>query len=87
MSEVSISDARSRLSDVVERARLAPVYITRRNRPVAVVVDVHVLNGLLEDAEELADIRAVDDAWAETERLAETSIPWEHVKRDLGLIP
>lgn len=40
---------------------------------------------LLEDAQEPADIRAVDEAWEETERLRDTPIPWEDVKRDLGL--
>ena len=63
------------------------VYLTRRNRPVAAVIDSAQLEQLLEDAEELADIRAVDSAWKETERLSETPIPWEDVKRDLGLMP
>lgn len=36
-------------------------------------------------SQELAHIRAVDAAWEETERLGETPVPWEDVKRDLGL--
>lgn len=87
MSEVAITDARGRLAAIVDEAQRAPVYLTRRHRQVAAVVDADTLRQLLEDAEELADIRAVDDAWAETERLAETPIPWEDVKRDLGLMP
>ncbi len=63
------------------------MYLTRRNRPVAAVVDSQQLEQLLADAEELADIRAVDAAWEETERLKETAIPWEDVKRELGLAP
>lgn len=86
MSEVAISDARGRLASIIDEARKEPVYLTRRNRPVAAVVDSAVLERLLEDAEELADIRAVDEAWEETERLQETPIPWEDVKRDLGLM-
>jgi hypothetical protein len=58
-----------------------------RNRPVAAVVDAAQLRQLLEDAEELADIRAVDSAWDETEELGETPVPWDDVKRDLGLVP
>lgn len=59
--------------------------LTRRDHAVAAIVDAEQLRQLLEDAEELADIRAVDAAWEETERLRETPIPWEDVKRDLGL--
>lgn len=87
MSEVTITDARGRLSALVDEAHRAhePVYLTRRDRAVAAIVDADQLRQLLEDAEELADIRAVDTAWEETERLGETPIPWEDVKRDLGL--
>lgn len=86
MSEVTITDARGRLSALVDEARAhEPVYLTRRDRAVAAIVDADQLRQLLEDAEELADIRAVDTAWEETERLGETPIPWEDVKRDLGL--
>jgi prevent-host-death family protein len=85
MTEVAITDARGRLASIIDTARLEPVYLTRRNRPVAAIIDSDQLGRLLEDAEELADIRAVDAAWEETERLAETPIPWEDVKRDLGL--
>lgn len=85
MSEVAITEARGRLASIIDDARRGPVYLTRRNRPVAAVVDAEVFAHLLEDAEELADIRAVDEAWAETERLGETPVPWDEVKRDLGL--
>ncbi|MBQ3360251.1 MAG: type II toxin-antitoxin system Phd/YefM family antitoxin [Microbacterium sp.] len=85
MSEIAITEARGRLASIVDEARTAPVYLTRRRRPVAAVVDPSQLAQLLEDAEELADIRAVDAAWEETQRLDETPIPWDEVKRELGL--
>ena len=85
MSEIAITEARDTLASVVDDARREPVYLTRRNRIVAAIVDADMLQRLLEDAEELADIRAVDEAWAETERLGETPVPWEEVKRELGL--
>lgn len=85
MSEVPITEARGRLSSIVDEAHRAPVYLMRRERAVAAVVDVDQLRRLQEEAEELADIRAVDAAWEESERLHETPIPWEDVKRDLGL--
>lgn len=70
---------RRKYTDWTEQAAL------RRSLPVAAIVDASLLERLLEDAEELADIRAVDEAWDETERLSETPIPWDDVKRDLGL--
>ena len=85
MSQVAITDARGRLASIIDEARSEPVYLTRRSLPVAAIVDASLLERLLEDAEELADIRAVDEAWDETERLGETPIPWDDVKRDLGL--
>ncbi|MFT4050980.1 MAG: type II toxin-antitoxin system Phd/YefM family antitoxin [Microbacterium sp.] len=87
MNKVAITDARSRLATIIDEARREPVYLTRRDRPVAAVIDSGQLDGLIADAEELADIRAVDAAWDETERLGETPIPWDDVKRDLGLVP
>lgn len=86
MTEIAITDARGRLASIIDAARREPVYLTRRNRPVAAIIDTDQLSRLIEDAEELADIRAVDAAWEETERLGETPIPWEDVKSDLGLL-
>jgi prevent-host-death family protein len=85
MTEIAITDARGRLASIIDTAKRGPVYLTRRNRPVAAIIDTDLLNKLIEDSEELADIRAVDAAWEETARLSETPIPWEEVKRDLGL--
>lgn len=86
MSEIAISQARGSLASVVDAARKGPVYLTRRDKPVAAVVDADQLQSLMDDAEELADIRAVDFAWAEAERLGEVPIPWAEAKRDLGLV-
>ncbi|MGC4173990.1 hypothetical protein [Demequina sp.] len=41
--------------------------------------------GDTEQDEEFQDVRAVDAAWQETARLGEEPIPWEDVKRALGL--
>ncbi|GAB2829561.1 hypothetical protein GCM10027022_20660 [Alpinimonas psychrophila] len=85
MSEITITAARGKLSALVDAARREPVFLTRRNRAVAAIVDADQLQSLIDDAEELADIRAVDEAWSETKRLGEVPVPWEEVKRDLGL--
>ena len=87
MSEMSVSEARARLADVVDEARVAhdPVFLTRRGRRIAAVVDADQLTQLLEDAEDLADIQAAAEARAEMAETGEAAIPWSQVKVDLGL--
>lgn len=86
MSEMTVTEARARLADVVDEARVAhgPVYLTRRGRRVAAVVDAEVLRQLLEDAEDYADIKAAAEARAEI-AAGEIALPWDEVKADLGL--
>ena len=86
MSEMTVSEARARLADVVDGARIAhdPVYLTRRGRRVAAVIDAEQLQQLLEDAEDYADIKAAAKARAELSA-GEAAIPWDQVKADLGL--
>ncbi|WP_018134002.1 type II toxin-antitoxin system Phd/YefM family antitoxin [Acaricomes phytoseiuli] len=85
-ADISVSDARTKLSHVVERARVdhEPVYLTNRGRRVAAIIDAADLERLIELAEDAVDIQAVREA---RERLAagEETIPWEQVKADLGL--
>jgi antitoxin Phd len=87
MSEMPVTDARARLADVVDQARVEhdPVYLTRRGRRIAAIVDADQLDQLIEAAEDLADIRAAHEARAEMARTGEAPIPWEEVKADLGL--
>jgi prevent-host-death family protein len=87
MSERTVSEARARLADVVDEARVAhdPVYLTRRGRRVAAVIDADQLDDLLEAAEDLEDMRLAAAARAEMAESGESPIPWEEVKADLGL--
>lgn len=86
MSELTVTEARARLADVVDEARVAhdPVYLTRRGRRVAAVIDADDLQRLIEAAEDLADLQSLRDARDELEDPAVTAIPWEQVKVDLG---
>ena len=86
MSEVTVSEARARLADVVDQARVAhdPVFLTRRGRRVAAVIDADDLQRLIEAAEDLADVEAAKAARAEMAS-GEAGIPWHEVKADLGL--
>lgn len=86
MTEMTVSDARARLADVVDAARVRhdPVYLTRRGQRVAAVIDADDLDRLIVAAEELADLEAARAARAEIAE-GERAIPWEQVKADLGL--
>lgn len=83
---MTLTDARARLADVVDAARVEhdPVFLTRRGRRVAAVIDAEDLERLIEAAEDLADILAARRARDEISAGAEP-IPWDQVKADLGL--
>ena len=87
MAEVSGTQARERLADVVDDARVnhQPVYLTRRGKRIAAVVDATDLEALLRDSEDLADLRAAAAARAELDS-GETAVLWDQVKADLGLV-
>lgn len=82
---MSISEARSRLASIIDDARHEPVYLTRRNKRVAAVVDADILDRLLEAAEDLDDLIAYDEAIAESKRLGGENITWDDLKRELGM--
>jgi prevent-host-death family protein len=84
---LNLSEARSQLAAIVDRAHAEhrPIYLARRGRRVAAVIDADDLDRLLELAEDMADIRAAAEARAEMEATGETPIPWAEVKADLGL--
>jgi prevent-host-death family protein len=84
---LNITEARKRLAEIIDQAHTEhePVYLTRRGRRVAAVIDADDLEGILELAEDMADIRAAEAARAEMKATGETPIPWDEVKADLGL--
>lgn len=88
MSEMTVSEARARLADVVDEARVGhdPVFLTRRGRRVAAVIDADDLERLLASAENLADIEAAQHARDDMSESGEAAIPWDQVKVDLGLV-
>ena len=84
----NITEARKRLAAIIDHAHTEhePVYLTRRGRRVAAVIDADDLEGILELAEDMADIRAAEAARAEMKASGEEPIPWDEVKADLGLV-
>ena len=85
MSTIAITEARDSLGAVVDDARRAPVYLTRHNRPVAVVLDVSGYERLRELAQEPADAAAAAASRREMEETKATPVPWNEVKAELGL--
>jgi len=87
MSELSVTEARSRLADVVDEARVGhdPVFLTRRGRRVAAVIDAEDLANLLRAAEDLEDLRAAQTARQELEHTDGGAVPWDQVKSELGM--
>lgn len=87
MTEMRVTEARARLAEVIDSARVnhEPVYLVRRGRRVAAVVDADDLDALVAAAEDLADLRAAAAARAETAETGAQPVPWAAVKADLGL--
>ena len=81
-----MNDARDRLGDLVSRAihTREPVYLTRRDRRIAAVIDMETLDRLIELAEDAIDTAEASTARAELADGTEP-VPWDEVKRDLGL--
>jgi prevent-host-death family protein len=84
---VSISEARDQLAAIVNRARTEhePIFLSRRGRRVAAVIDADDLENVIELAEDMADIRAAEQSREEMRRTRSEPTPWDQVKADLGL--
>jgi prevent-host-death family protein len=82
MSDLAVSNAREHLAEVIELTRSSgePVYVTRRGRRVAVIIDAGTYDELVGAAEE-----SLDHAELRAARDDGDFIPWEQVKADLGL--
>ncbi len=84
---LAVSAARQQLAAVIDRARAehSPVYLARRGQRVAAVIGADDLDEILELAQDMSDILAAAAARAEMQETSEAPIPWEQVRKDLGL--
>lgn len=80
MSTISVTDARSRLPEVIEQARSEAVFLERRGKLEAVVVSPEQFARMMDALEDAADVEAFDAAMADEG----DNIPWAQVKSDLG---
>jgi prevent-host-death family protein len=85
---LSVSVARGQLASIINRAQSdhEPVFLSRRGRRVAAVIDADDLERLIELAEDMADIRAAEESREELRRTQTEPTPWDQVKADLGLV-
>ena len=81
MTIVPITTARAELPELVDRARHEAVTLSRRGRPVAVLVSPEAYERMIEALEDAEDAMAYDEAMADEG----PNIPWEQAKADLGL--
>jgi prevent-host-death family protein len=88
MSDIlSVSDAKRQLGAIVDRAHLSheTVFLTRRGRRVVAIIDAAEFDRLREIAEDAEDATAAVTARREMQETGELPVPWEEVKRELGL--
>ena len=77
---IGVSEARSRLSELVDKTHEEAVLLERRGEPAAVMVSPERYEELLAAFEELDDIAALDAATTS----GDSKVPWEQVRADLG---
>jgi PHD/YefM family antitoxin component YafN of YafNO toxin-antitoxin module len=82
MSELSVTDARAELPAAIKKSQKSPVHILKHGEAVAVLISPTLYQEMLEAMEELEDIEAFDQAMLSNEKL----IPWDSVKKELGLL-
>ena len=71
---------RKKFGHFMLEAHVSPIVITRGGKDDVVMVSYPQFMQLLEDSEDLQDIRAIDESLSDPE----PSIPWEQVKKELG---
>ena len=81
MTELSISNAREGLAAAINDLDTGPVTISRHGKPVAVLLSPSSYEKFLEVMADAEDFAAYDAARSDLGPL----IPWEEVKKDLGL--
>ncbi|WP_106211631.1 type II toxin-antitoxin system Phd/YefM family antitoxin [Glaciihabitans tibetensis] len=80
MSTTSVTDARSRLPELIALASSEAVFLERRGKVAAVLVSPEQFSRMQEALEDAEDVAAFDTAMADEGE----NIPWAQVKADLG---
>ena len=83
MTTVSVAQAEKDFTGTLRRvtAKHEAVILQRGHKAVAVMIPPE----MIEELEDLEDIREADKAMAEHEKTPSKAMPWEQVKREAGL--
>lgn len=79
MARKTVSEARESFAEVLAHVESEPVEIFRHGERVAVIVSPTMYDRSLEALEDIADEQAFDDV------VRDGSVPWEDIKKELGL--
>ena len=79
MAEKTVSEARESFAEVLAQVESEPVEIFRHGERIAVIVSPTMFDRSVEALEESADEHAFDEV------NREGSVPWEDIKKELGL--
>ena len=86
MARLATSTLREKLADALNRVAYKGerIVLERRGRDIAALVSLEDL-AFLEELEDRLDVETARKALADMEASGEKPIPWEDLKRDLGL--
>lgn len=79
MAHKTVSEARESFAEVLAQVESEPVEIFRHGERVAVIVSPTMYDRSVEALEDIADEQAFDDV------VRDDSVPWEDIKKELGL--
>jgi len=81
MSTMSVTEARENFSEAIATSAVEAVFIQKHGENAAVLISPERYEELMDALEEIEDMEAYDSAMVDTS----PNIPWEEVKRQLGL--
>ena len=81
MTTISVSEARESFSSIIEDALEEAIILQRYGKPVVVVLGYDQYEKMMETYEDAQDIESIK----EYEKKSTKNIPWDKVKKDLGL--
>ena len=83
-TEIPVTEARERFSELLENASKQPVFLTKHGRRQAVILSSAEYERIMEALADGEDVSASDTAMAQI-MAGSPTIPWEQVKVDLGV--
>jgi antitoxin Phd len=83
MTNMSISQAREQLPAVIELCQTEAVILERYGKPQAVIISYERYDELMTALEDIEDLEAIAEIEADIKKNG--TIPWEEVRRDLGI--